>query len=79
MASCWIFHAMVSVKAQWWKKTVLIHQRAQRNGGKVECQIEKMLRNTIPYRFQSNGLSLKQGEEIVHSFKVKQIKCTEAK
>lgn len=29
--------------------------------------------------FQSNGLSLKQGEEIVHSFKGKHIKCTEAK
>ena len=28
--------------------------------------------------FESSGLSLKQGEEIVHSFKVKQIKCIEA-
>ena len=29
--------------------------------------------------FQSNGLILKQGEEFVHDFNVKQIKCAEAK
>ena len=28
--------------------------------------------------FQSNGLSLKQGETFVHSLNVKQIKCVEA-
>ena len=28
-------------EAQWWKKTELVHQRAERNGGKIECHIEK--------------------------------------
>jgi len=29
--------------------------------------------------FQSNGLALKQGEEFAHSFRVKHIRCIEAK
>ena len=37
----WVFHARVPVEAQWWKKTELLHQRAQSNGGKVECHIER--------------------------------------
>ena len=37
----WVFHARVPVEAQWWKKIELLHQRAQSNGGKVECLIER--------------------------------------
>ena len=70
---------MVPVKAQCRKEEHCTYpsKSTEEKMGKLNVKLKDVKKHDS-ILFQSSGLSLKQGEEIVHSFKVKQIKCIEA-
>ena len=55
-----------------------VHQRAHRDGGKVECNFKKC-EGTRFHTLSVQWLALKQDEEFANSFNIKLIECMEAR